>query len=75
MNPQGGIDMGKRRKLLVIPVLSIALLCIVSGVLLGGTTGKISGVVRDKNTGEPLPGVAVSIKGEQIGSLTDSEGR
>lgn len=75
MNSQGGIDMGKKMRLLVIPVLSIALLCIVSGVLMGGTTGKISGVVRDKGTGEPLPGVAVSIKGKQIGSLTDSEGK
>ena len=27
--------------------------------LTAGTTGKISGVVKDKNTGEPLPGVNV----------------
>ncbi len=40
----------------------------------GGTTGKISGKVTDKNTGEPLPGVNVLIEGTMMGAATDMNG-
>jgi hypothetical protein len=39
------------------------------------TAGKISGVVTDAQTGEPLPGVNVVIEGTTLGSTTDLEGR
>ncbi len=39
-----------------------------------GTTGKIAGVVKDKQTGEPLPGVNVLIRGTTLGASTDIDG-
>ena len=35
----------------------------------------ISGVVREKGTGEALPGVSVSVKGASVGTQSDGEGR
>ena len=35
----------------------------------------ISGVVREKGTGEVLPGVSVSVKGASVGTQSDGEGR
>jgi outer membrane receptor protein involved in Fe transport len=37
-------------------------------------SGKISGKVTDKKTGEPLPGVNIILKGTTIGSATDING-
>jgi outer membrane receptor protein involved in Fe transport len=48
---------------LILPQLGVA-----------GTTGKISGTVTNEETGEPLPGVAVSIAGTKMGALTDENG-
>ncbi len=36
---------------------------------------EIKGTVRDKQTGEPLPGVNILIKGTSIGTTTDFDGR
>ncbi len=41
---------------------------------LAGTTGKIRGVVKDADTGEPLPGVNVVLKGTNLGAATDMDG-
>lgn len=59
------------------PRLALILLLALSlyGLILAGTTGKISGVVTDKETGAPLPGVAVSIAGTTMGALTDVAGK
>jgi hypothetical protein len=38
------------------------------------TTGKIKGVVRDAQTGEPLPGANVVLDGTQRGATTDANG-
>jgi len=46
----------------------------VSCLAWAGTTGKIQGVITDKNTGEPLPGVNIIIEGTTIGSATDFNG-
>ncbi|TFH02988.1 MAG: hypothetical protein E4H13_00340, partial [Calditrichales bacterium] len=43
-------------------------------VVFAGTTGKIAGVVKDKQTGEPLPGVNVLIEGTTLGASTDIDG-
>ncbi|MFQ5769752.1 MAG: TonB-dependent receptor domain-containing protein [bacterium] len=39
-----------------------------------GTTGKISGTVKDAQNGEPLPGVNVVIEGTSMGAATDMNG-
>ena len=40
----------------------------------GGTTGIIEGVVLDKKTGEPLPGVNVRCAVLSVGTVTNTEG-
>ncbi|MCX7985107.1 MAG: TonB-dependent receptor [Bacteroidetes bacterium] len=46
-----------------------------SVILFAGTTGKIDGVVKSKNTGEPLIGANVMVIGTSLGAATDIEGR
>jgi outer membrane receptor protein involved in Fe transport len=41
----------------------------------GATTGKISGIVEDAETGEALPGANVVLLGTSLGASTDLEGR
>ena len=53
----------------------LVLLMVASLPLYAAVYGKISGVVTDKKTGEPLPGVNVLIVGTTLGSTTDLEGR
>ena len=38
-----------------------------------GTTGKISGTVRDAETGEPLPGCNIIIEGTILGAASKLE--
>jgi len=42
--------------------------------LFAGTTGKISGIVTNSQTGEPLIGVNVVIEGSMLGASTDMDG-
>lgn len=42
--------------------------------IFAGTTGKIAGIVKDKQTGEPLPGVNVEVLGTTLGASTDIDG-
>ena len=64
-----------KRKILVTSLpLILAIAFILPQILVAGTTGKISGTVVDEETGEPLPGVAVSIVGTTMGALTDING-
>ncbi|MGH1366791.1 MAG: TonB-dependent receptor [Calditrichia bacterium] len=42
--------------------------------LMAQSTGKISGIVRDKDSGEALPGVNVVIKESLLGASTDVDG-
>jgi len=41
---------------------------------MAGTTGKIAGRITDKETGNPLPGVNVVVKGTYLGAATDLDG-
>lgn len=54
------------------------LLCFVlvnmSTEIFAGTTGKISGTVKDKATGEPLPGCSISVEGTTLGAVCDVNG-
>ena len=60
-----------RAKVAVTLLLFLAM----PGLVFGGTVGKISGICADKETGAPLPGVAVSITGTTMGALSDAEGK
>lgn len=63
----------KKRKLIQYGViLTTILLYWISG--LAGTTGKIAGVVTDKNTGEPIIGANVYLEGTVLGASTDADG-
>ena len=53
--------------------LFIALAFSASAVF-AGSTGKISGKVVEKSTGETLPGANVVIEGTTLGAVTDSDG-
>lgn len=66
----------KRFGIRVIPVLILAAwLMVWHGSANAGTTGKLAGEVKDKETGEPLPGVNVVLEGTTIGGVTDADGR
>ncbi|MDQ7052683.1 MAG: TonB-dependent receptor [candidate division KSB1 bacterium] len=54
-------------------ILFSFLVFVVTGAF-AGTTGKISGTVVDKETGEPLPGVNIVIEGTTMGAATDNNG-
>lgn len=43
-------------------------------VLSAGTVGKISGIVVDKESGEPLAGVNIIVEGTTLGTATDTDG-
>ncbi len=45
-----------------------------AGQLSAGTTGILEGAVRDKRTGEPIPGVNISLPEIQTGASTASDG-
>lgn len=55
-------------------LLPIFCLLIFPGLLFAGTSGKIAGKVIDKETGEPLPAVNVTIDGSSMGAATDING-
>ncbi|MEK6553028.1 MAG: carboxypeptidase-like regulatory domain-containing protein, partial [Bacteroidota bacterium] len=44
-------------------------------IIFGGTTGKLTGKVTDKKTGEGLPFVNVVLEGTSIGAQTDLDGK
>ena len=54
-----------------ITILIIALLGI---KLHAGTTGKLTGVVKDAETGEPLIGCNIMLDGTYIGASTNEKG-
>ncbi len=43
--------------------------------LIAGTTGKISGSIKDISTGEPLIGANIIVDGTTLGAAADSKGR
>ncbi|MFZ4619588.1 MAG: TonB-dependent receptor [Bacteroidota bacterium] len=50
------------------------ILLLFSSIILAGTTGKISGSVKDNQTGEALVGVNIVLVGTTYGASTDIEG-
>jgi hypothetical protein len=52
----------------------ILVLLLIPVVIFAQSSGKIAGVVVDKSTGEPLPGVNVILEGTTLGASTDIDG-
>lgn len=69
-----GLLRGSRASSVVITTI-IALVLIAGSLSLAGTTGKISGVVSDQLTGEPIAGAVVRVEGTSLSAVTDAEGR
>ncbi|MBF8248590.1 MAG: Outer membrane receptor protein [Bacteroidetes bacterium] len=57
----------------VVAIISVSFTLLTAAY--GGTTGKLTGIVKDKKTGEALIGVNVRLEGTSIGASTDIEGR
>jgi len=55
-------------------LILLLLVVLVPIFVYAGTTGKIAGVVKDKSTGEPLPGVNIIVEGTTLGASTDIDG-
>jgi outer membrane receptor protein involved in Fe transport len=53
---------------------AVILALLVASSAWAGTTGKIAGKVLDRDSGEPLPGVSVLIKGTATGAATNIQG-
>jgi outer membrane receptor protein involved in Fe transport len=54
---------------------AIVAVLLFSSAAFGANVGKVSGRVVDRETGEGLPTVAVTLVGTSMGALTDSDGR
>ncbi len=63
----------KSSNLKYLTICLVLVLFSVSG-LIGQTTGKISGKVTDKETGNPLPGTNILLVGENLGAASDIAG-
>ena len=55
-------------------ILNIICILILHQTLLGGTTGKLSGVLIDKETGEPLIGCNIIIEDTYFGTSSNEKG-
>ena len=63
------------KKMLLVSALGVVVLLLsVSHLSFSGTTGKVSGFVRDAETGDPLPGANVVLDGTLMGAATDMDG-
>jgi len=58
-----------------IPLIALVFLCVGVSLGWGATTGKITGVITDAATGEPIVGVTVMVVGTNLGAQTDMDGR
>jgi len=66
-------DKGKYQTMKFIAA-TIALSIVMSGVIFAGTTGKIVGKVIDEETGQPLIGANIILKGTSMGAAADITG-
>jgi outer membrane receptor protein involved in Fe transport len=63
------------KKLLRISVFILPIVFMFISPLWSGTTGKIAGIIIDKETGEALPGANVIVIGTSLGAASDMEGQ
>jgi len=64
----------RARRLLGVAMMSMAVAVFVCSAAWAGTTGQISGTVRDGKTGDPLPMVSISIPELKRGAVSDAQG-
>jgi outer membrane receptor protein involved in Fe transport len=64
----------KKATLLVTMLLLGAFLLSGSGAVFAATTGKITGVIKDRGTNAPLVGTNVMVEGTSLGAVTESDG-
>jgi outer membrane receptor for ferrienterochelin and colicin len=63
------------RKVLSYCILFVVgLLLFIPSIIYSGTTGKISGSIKDAATGEPIPGCNILLAGTNIGAASDING-
>ena len=56
-------------------IATLALLLFISITnVLAGTTGKISGIVKDARSGDPLVGANISVEGSKLGASSTIDG-
>ena len=59
------------------PLFGVLVICFLVGFhkdVLAGTTGKITGIISDADTNEPLPGANIILEGTSIGAATNANG-
>ena len=64
----------KNKHVLKLVLAGSIMLFVFASLVFAGTTGKIAGVIKDKDTGEPLPGVTVMIEGTTMGAAANEKG-
>lgn len=65
--------MSDSRNKRLMKMLAILLFCC-SEAVFAGTNGKITGAIKDKETGDALPGVNVILDGTSMGAATNAKG-
>ena len=63
----------KQLKRLISPILILTIASVFP--LWSGTTGKIAGILTDKENGDPLPGANIVILGTMLGASSDIDGQ
>jgi len=64
-----------KTKIIAAGALLILAMALIGADATAGTNPNIAGVVRDKSTGELLPGATVILSGTSLGASTDPEGK
>jgi len=68
------VSYNKSKEITFIQLLIFFITVFFSVSLFAGTTGKISGNIKDKETGEPIVGANVILEGTYLGAATDLDG-
>ena len=58
----------------LFPLLLFIIYAVTAGSAFAAVTGKITGTVKNRNTGEPIAGANVTIEGTKLGAATDLDG-
>jgi outer membrane receptor protein involved in Fe transport len=67
--------MGMKKTTILVTVLVLgALLLSGAGTVFAATTGKITGVIKDRSTNAPLIGTNVIVEGTSMGAITEADG-
>ena len=61
--------------LIILFTVILAIWSVSSSLVWAGSTGKIKGIVLDKDSGEPIPGASVMIMGTSQGAVSDLDGK